>query len=398
MADPVASLYLHVPFCARKCAYCALYSRPASTAQIDRYVEAVRREMDIIHEHLRPRTVYIGGGTPSLLSMRQWERLLRQFVFLDLCGPAEWTMEANPGALSMDLAKLWRDHGINRVSLGIQTLHDPLLQRLGRIHTRATAVQSFDLLRRVGFDNINVDLMFAIPGQTMQMWGATLTEALALDSEHLACYEVTYEEDTPLYEQMRARQFAVDENLACAMYEELIIRAELAGLHQYEVSNFAQNGPGNAALSPALEPADIPSRACLHNVNYWRGGSFGGIGPSATSYLRGVRSKNLADTAAYCEALEQGRSPVEDREELPPLARAGEIAAFGLRMTAGWPYGLFRQTTGFDLRQQWAGEIAQMIQLGYGQSDGHRFRLTPLGLRFADWVAEQFIRLPDNTD
>jgi oxygen-independent coproporphyrinogen-3 oxidase len=293
-----------------------------------------------------------------------------------------------------------------------------LLERLGRIHTREMVFQSFDILRRAGFDNLNLDLMFAIPGQTMEVWRRTLAEALAFGSEHLSTYEVIYEDDTPLFAQLQAGEFDVDEDLACAMYEELVERAAGAGFRQYEVANFARDrrmerdehstsniqyptsnegeqGDGGPAVQYASTPAlqhSIPAFACKHNVNYWRGGSFYGLGPSATSYVRGVRTKNWANTQLYCEQLEKGKRAIESREELPPLKRAGETAAFGLRMNAGWPFAEFRRATDFDLRDGWSAEMNQLVERGWAAHDDQRFRLTPRGLRFADSAAELFLR------
>lgn len=382
-ASRIISLYVHVPFCARKCEYCAFYSEVPDAGTLDRYVEALIREMDFVAADLRPETVYFGGGTPSLLAPRHWERIFNAMDRLGIRGASEFTVECNPATVSLDKARLWREAGVNRISMGVQSLDEVLLDRLGRIHTRAAVFATFDLLRRVGFDNLNLDLMFAIPGQTLEMWRKTLREALALGSEHLSCYEVIYEDDTPLFAQLQAGRFAVDEDLACDMYEELITAAAAHGLVQYEVANFARHG--------GAEPAEVPSHACRHNVNYWRGGSFHGLGPSATSYVRGVRTKNWSNTRLYCEQLEQGRRPIESREELSPLARAGETAAFGLRMTAGWPFALFHEVTGFDLRDHWGPEMNQLVAGGWARMDAERFQLTPHGLRFADAAGREFL-------
>ncbi len=382
---PVACLYVHVPFCAHKCEYCAFFSETPVSGLADRYVEALTVEMGRVAPDLAPRTIYVGGGTPTLLTLRQWEKVMHAMERHRLLGAPEFTVECNPASLSLDKAKLLREFGVNRISMGIQSLNEDLLDRLGRVHSREMAFKSFDLLRQAGFDNVNVDLMFAIPGQTLATWRNTLTEAMALGSEHLSCYEVIYEEDTPLFAQLNAGEFDVDEDLACDMYDTLLESAGTSGFQQYEIANFARH--------QAAAPEDIPSRACGHNVNYWRGGSFYGLGPSATSYVRGVRVKNWSNTPLYCEQLESGRAPREYREKLPPLSRAGEIAAFGLRMTDGWPFDLFRHTTGYDLRQEWAAEIQETVQHGFGRQSAHRFQLTSRGLRFANWVAEQFIRL-----
>jgi oxygen-independent coproporphyrinogen-3 oxidase len=384
---PVESLYVHVPFCAQKCTYCAFYSEASNGEIINRYIDALLREMALVAADLKPRTIFFGGGTPSILNLHQWEKILGAMQNLSLLGAREFTVECNPATVSLDKAKLLRSFGVNRISMGVQSLDEALLDRLGRVHTRDMVFKSFETLRRAGFDNLNVDLMFAIPGQTMQIWCATLSEALALGSEHLSSYEVIYEEDTPLFAQLQAGEIDVDEDLACDMYEELVTRSGNAGFHQYEVANFARD-----KSDPQNPKPETPSCACQHNVNYWRGGDFYGLGPSATSYVRGVRTKNWANTQLYCEQLEKGQRAIESSEELSPLGRAGETAAFGLRMVAGWPFEEFRRRTGHDLRHEWSDEIDQLTRCGWGRVAPGRFQLTTRGLRFADTAAEMFLR------
>jgi oxygen-independent coproporphyrinogen-3 oxidase len=402
----IANLYVHVPFCAQKCAYCAFYSEPSGGDLINRYVAALIGELEMAAGDLQPRTVFFGGGTPSLLNGRQWEAVLRAMERLGLLGAGEFTVECNPATVSLDKAKLLRDFGVNRVSMGVQSFDENLLDRLGRIHSRAMVFRSFDVLRRAGFENINLDLMFAIPTQTMAVWRDSLNEAVAMQSEHLSTYEVIYEDDTPLFHQLRAGEFDVNEELACEMYDEMVSRAAMAGFQQYEVANFARdkgvsndecrmtNGRVEGSLNSSfvIHHSEIPSFACRHNVNYWRGGSFYGLGPSATSYIRGVRTKNWSNTQLYCEQLEKGQRAIESREELPPLKRAGETAAFGLRMTAGWPFEEFQRTTHFDLRREWSADMEQLAQRGWGEILPAGFRLTRQGLRFADAAAELFLR------
>ena len=385
---PVSSLYLHVPFCAHKCEYCAFYSAVPKEDLVSRYVSALVRELELVAHELKPRTVFFGGGTPSLLNLKQWEQILKAFERLGLLGAEEWTVECNPATVSADKAKLLRDFGVNRVSMGVQSLDERLLERLGRIHSREQVFKSFDTLRAAGFANINVDLMFAIPTQTMDLWRTTLREAIALGSEHLSCYEVIYEDDTPLFHQLQAGEFDVDEELTEAMYEELVGTVEANGFRQYEVANFARDR-GLSALSHQLSAP--PSLACKHNVNYWRGGQFHALGPSAAGYVRGVRTKNWSNTQLYCEQLEKGVRAIESREELPPLARAGEIAAFGLRMNVGWEFAEFRGITGFDLTKHWSAEMDQLVAEGFARRDAEHFALTARGLRFADHAAELFL-------
>jgi oxygen-independent coproporphyrinogen-3 oxidase len=269
-----------------------------------------------------------------------------------------------------------------------------LLDRLGRIHSREQVFKSFDTLRQAGFDNVNVDLMFAIPGQTIDVWQSTLRDAIALGSEHLSCYEVIYEEDTPLYAQLQAREFDVDEDLACSMYDELVQTASSAGFLRYEIANFArdQRGPVAAHAGEIISPR-VPALACRHNVNYWRGGSFYGLGPSATGYVRGVRTKNWSNTQLYCEQLEKGKRAFESSEHLSPEARAGETAAFGLRMPVGWEFDEFRSVTGFDLQAGWTREMQKLVGDGLAELEQDRFRLNDRGLRFADTAAEEFLKI-----
>lgn len=391
-ASRIHNLYVHVPFCAQKCEYCAFYSEASSGELINRYVAALEREFALVADDMKPRTIFFGGGTPSLLNLRQWESLLRTMDRLNLLGAEEFTVECNPATVSLEKAKLLRDYGVNRISMGVQSLDEALLDRLGRVHSREMVFKSFDTLRQAGFDNLNVDLMFAIPGQTLEVWRATLREALALGSEHLSSYEVIYEEDTPLYAQLHAGEFDVDEDLACAMYEDLVTHATAAGLQQYEIANFARDLTPPASGNLRSAAPSVPARACRHNVNYWRGGSFYGLGPSATGYVRGVRTKNWANTQLYCEQLEKGRRAIESREELSPLSRAGETAAFGLRMNVGWDFEEFRAITGFDLRQEWSADLDSLGQRGWAEKTATRIQLNARGLRFADAAAELMLR------
>ena len=376
--------YIHVPFCAHKCEYCAFYSHAPDGETVNWYVRALIRELEMVGGDLKPRTIFFGGGTPSLLTLRQWEEILSAMSRLGLSQAQEWTVECNPATVSLDKAKLLLSHGVNRLSMGVQSLDASLLDRLGRIHSREMVFKSFDILRKAGFENINLDLMFAIPGQTMDIWRHTLREVLEMGSEHISSYEVIYEQDTPLFHQLKAGEFDVDEDLACAMYDELVETADQAGFVQYEIANFARHLGENET--------DLPDCACRHNVNYWRGGEFYGLGPSAAGYVRGVRTKNWSNTTLYCEQIERGKRAIEFSEKLPPLARAGEIAAFGLRMNSGWVFDRFQKTTGFHLLDHWQKEMNQLVSLGYGEMTDSRFKLTRSGLRYADWAAEQFLK------
>jgi oxygen-independent coproporphyrinogen III oxidase len=385
VTDQPASLYVHVPFCAHKCEYCAFYSHLPGEGLVQRYVDALVRELEML-PRFQPHTVFFGGGTPSILTLRQWDQIGSAMHRLGLAATEEWTVECNPATVSMEKAKLFKEIGVNRISMGVQSFDERLLERLGRIHSREQVFKSYEILRKAGFENVNIDLMFAIPTQTMEIWRHTLREALALQTEHLSCYEVIYEDDTPLFAQLQAGEFDIDEELACAMHQELVDTAQGNDFQQYEIANFARG-----------KSVEIPARACRHNVNYWRGGYYYAAGPSAAGYEPrpdnplGVRTRNWANTQMYCDLVEKGQRPFDSVENLPPLRRAGEIAAFGLRMNAGWPYGTFEQRTGFDLRAQWRPAIDQLVSNGWGLDEAKRFRLSPEGLRFADAAAELFL-------
>ena len=381
----VRSLYIHVPFCSHKCEYCAFFSEAGNAALNDRYVDALLLEMEIVVPRVEPETIFFGGGTPSILSIKQWEKILSGMHRLGLKDAREWTVECNPATVSADKAKLLRDGGVNRISMGVQTLDPDLLERLGRVHSREQVFKSFEILRNAGFENVNLDLMFAIPGQTMDIWDRTLDEIIALETEHLSSYEVIFEDDTPLFHQLQAGEFDVDEELACALYDRLINRAQDAGFRQYEIANFAKLGSAGVDEDPDF--------ACRHNINYWRAGEYFGLGPSANEYVAGRRTRNWSNTELYCDQLEKGQRAIESTDELRDLARAGETAAFGLRMNRGWQFDEFKRRTGFDLNTDWENEMEELTANGWGERFENGFRLTRTGLRFADAAAEKFLRV-----
>jgi oxygen-independent coproporphyrinogen-3 oxidase len=386
----IEHLYVHVPFCAKKCAYCAFYSEAAGGELVNRYVEALVREMEDWWRRICiPRTIFFGGGTPSLLTSAAMgtghpaNHPAPRLAWARRNGPSSAIRPPSPWTRPSCCA----NGGVNRVSMGAQSFDEALLDRLGRVHSRLMIFKSFDILRAAGFDNLNVDLMFAIPGQTPGLLaadagrgrGAGQRASLLLRS-HLRGGHAAFRATAG----RRRRQ--ADEDLACAMYDQLLQSAAAdGGFQQYEVANFARHtrrGPGGSARAG---PAGTMSTAGA-------AGSFTGLAPAPPAMSTGVRTRNWSNTTKYCEELERGRRAIESSEELPPLARAGELAAFGLRMNAGWPLEQFQRRTGFDLRQEWKPEIERMIELGYGELNPQRFHLTSKGLRFADWAGAEFLR------
>ncbi len=384
MSNTVEHLYIHIPFCAAKCDYCAFYSEPAEAAKIERFLVALEREMEQAAPRLAPRTIFIGGGTPSILTTAQFERLLKHLhrvipaLGSRLSTPDfEWTVETNPATVSPEKARLLRSFGVNRVSMGVQALDDAVLERLGRVHTVAMAHKSLDILREAGFPNVNLDFIFAIPDQTLAQWADTLRRAVALAPQHLSTYELTWEDDTPLLRELQEGHVAVpDETTTLAMYQQMQSVGTEFGFHQYEISNFAR-----------------PGFECRHNLNYWRGGDYIGLGPGASGYVDGRRYKNVANTAVYCERIERGQSPVDYDERLTPRAHAGELVAFALRMNEGITAAAFHAQTGFLLDRLWPDELCALAKDGLLEWDGLRLRLTGRGRLLADEVAERFIVL-----
>lgn len=379
-----SSLYAHVPFCARKCEYCAFYSEPAGKTRMERYVSALIQEIRAQSScPSSPQTVFFGGGTPSLLPLSQWERIFDALASAGWQAVGEFTVECNPATVSADKARLFRDGGVNRISLGVQSLDDALLDRLGRVHSRDMAFRSYEILREAGFDNVNLDLMFALPCQTLGIWESTLAEALEMESEHLSCYEVIYEEDTPLFRRLQAGEIAVDEDLADDMYRLLLDLSAESGFEQYEIANFAKSSSSG----------ELPLRSCRHNVNYWTGGEYFGLGPAAASHVHGCRHQNWPDVQRYCAAVEAGKPPRDPGgERLEPLAKASETAAFWLRMNRGIHFDAFRRRTGFDFEKDWAKEQRALIARGWGERRENCFRLTRQGLRFADAAGAELLR------
>ncbi len=378
----VRHLYVHIPFCAAKCSYCAFYSEPAQEARVERFLGALAREIEKVAARLEPETIFFGGGTPSILTESQIERLL---THLRACIPSlesritspgfEWTIEMNPATVSPEKARLLRAFGVNRASLGVQSFDDALLSRLGRVHTVAMAHESITTLREAGFDNLNLDFIFAIPGQTPAQWEQTLRRAIAIGPQHLSTYELTYEDDTPLFRQLQARGVArLDEVTATGMYERMLELTTEAGFSQYEISNIAR-----------------PDRECRHNLNAWRGGDYVGVGPSACGFADGWRYQNVPDIDAYIARIERGESPTDHAERLSPRARAGELAAFALRMNEGIGAAVFQQQTGFRLDLLWPNALRDLAAQKLVEWNGERLRLTPRGRLLADTVAEAFI-------
>ncbi|HEV3409555.1 MAG TPA: radical SAM family heme chaperone HemW [Chthoniobacterales bacterium] len=364
----VRHLYVHIPFCARICPYCAFYKERADPAQTARFCEALLRELDLLAEKfdLAAETIFFGGGTPTALSTAQLEMLLGGFhERLNLSHLQEWTIEANPGSVSPRKAALLRQAGVTRISLGVQSWDDDLLGLLGREHNAAQAEESFRVLREAGCANVNIDLMFGLPGQTLAQWQATLARTIALAPEHISTYCLTYEEDTEFFLRHARGEYRQDHSSDARFFEAAMEMLEAAGYSQYEISNYAR-----------------PGHESIHNRSYWAGEDYLGLGPSAFSTIGFERWQNVCDYRSYSDRVLGGDSPVASEERLTRQMKRTEQIALGLRTREGVPV---------EWLASWPNESNEFLQLGLLTRRTGRLALTKQGKLLADSVAEAFI-------
>lgn len=382
----VEHLYIHVPFCIRKCPYCAFYSITDFTEELQQLwagclISEIYGWLDRLARPLK--TIYIGGGTPTTLPLQIWEWLISKLEAFGLWPADEITIECNPGALSIKQIELFKIKGINRVSIGVQSFKDQELIRLGRVHTSRQIYETIELLRFYDIEQIGIDLIFGIPGQSLEQFQFNVLQAIQTGCEHLSCYELTIEEDTPFFKSFNQGELIVDDEENIRMYDWLSEYLPQAGFIQYEISNWAK-------LKPQQKEGDY-SYICRHNLAYWAGEFYLGCGPSASSFIDGVRWTNVADIHSYCATIANGKAPPVELDMLSPLERAAEIAAFGLRRIEGWENEEFLKVTGFSLLDHWNESIQKLQATGWIVVEQDRIRLTSKGLRFADAVARELL-------
>ena len=371
-------LYVHVPFCARRCEFCAFYTAEPRRADIDRYLDCAEKEMRSLNLPRRADTVFYGGGTPGLLPPKDLERLTR--ATLEAAGgrPDEWTVELTPASARPDRLKVLRDAGVNRISIGVESFDEAILGALGRIHTVKQVYAAIDAVRGAGFDNLNLDLMFALPGQSLDEWESDLTRAIAAGPEHISTYCLMFEDNTALYTRlMRGQTTKRTPDEEAVFYERAWDILEKAGLAQYEVSNFSR-----------------PGRECRHNLNTWRMREWVGVGPSAASQFAMRRYTNIPSLAEWAKGVETSCPARIDEELLTNESLAKDCLIFGLRMTRGVDFGeLSERFPDHD----WAKEAATAESLkaeDLAEFDGKHLRLTPKGRLLTDQVA--LLYLDDN--
>lgn len=364
----ITHLYVHIPFCARICPYCAFYKERADSTQTQRFCEALLRELDERRNRwpVAPETIFIGGGTPTALTTAQLGYLLGGFrERLDLSALLEWTVEANPGSVSQRKAEMLRSLGVNRISLGVQSWDDDLLKLLGREHNADQAETSFQILREAGCANVNIDLMFGLPGQTLAQWQASLEKTIALGPEHISTYCLTYEEGTDFFARQVRGEFREDPDSDAGFLESAMELLGGAGFEHYEISNYARDG-----------------YASSHNRGYWAGEDYLGIGPSAFSTIGLERYQNISDYREYSDRVLAGGDAVTSTEVLTPQMKRAERIALSLRTGSG--------IAATELNP-WPEERREFEELGLLRELDGNCILTRQGKLLADSVAAAFV-------
>jgi oxygen-independent coproporphyrinogen III oxidase len=380
-ADEAPGLYVHIPFCFHKCHYCDFYSITRQTPERMRgFVDLLLREAREwgrgSQVNVRPRTVFFGGGTPTLLPAAEMKRLiagLRSIFDFSACD--EWTVEANPDTLSEAYCQALAESGVNRISMGAQSFDKRELALLERHHDPAHVSESVSLSRAAGFKRLNVDLIYGIPGQTLETWLQSLQTALALQTDHLSCYGLTYEPNTPMAVRKRLGQFeAAPEERELEMLRETRRRLAEHGMPAYEISNYAR-----------------PGEECRHNLLYWNGGNYIGLGPSAASHVSGWRWRNRPHLGEWENAVRAEGLAAIEVEHLSPRHRAGELAMLNLRLSRGIEFARFAQQTGFDARELFPDILQRFEKPGLLAIGERNVRLTERGIPVADAVAGEFL-------
>ena len=378
MPEPINAVYIHIPFCLKKCHYCDFLSF-AQPEQMEQYVSALLAEMQLAVRHyaVQAKTIFIGGGTPSCLPEPLLEQVL-QAVQQYFITPAlqEYTLEANPGTLSAEKLRLLKQYGVNRLSLGVQSDNAEQLQLLGRIHGFVQAKEAVQLAKKAGFSNLNLDFMYGLPGQTLAQWQQTLTQALAMAPQHLSLYQLKIEEGTRLETWLKQGKISeFDDELALQMYRLAQTMLTEQGYIQYEISNYAQQGFASA-----------------HNQVYWRTENYLGVGLGACSWVRPLRWNNQFDLAAYTAQIAAGELPQQQPERLTELEQMEETVFMALRMNCGLSKAVFAQRFGKSVETVFASALQRCVEQGWLQETADAYYLTEEGRVLGNLVFLEFIQ------
>ena len=374
MQKKPTSAYVHIPFCTQICYYCDFSKVFIKNQPVDSYLEHLLQEFHS-YDIQKLRTLYIGGGTPTALSAPQLEMLLDGLTKnLDLSVLEELTIEANPGDLDEDKIAVLKNSAVNRVSLGVQTFDDKMLKKIGRSHLENDIYENIDRLKLAGFDNISIDLIYALPGQTMEQVKDNVAKAIALDIPHMSLYSLILENHTVFMNLMRRGKLPLPkEEVEAEMFEYIIAELERVGFEHYEISNFSKSG--------------FESR---HNLMYWDNAEYYGIGAGASGYVNGVRYKNHGPIRHYLKAVEEGNARIHE-EHLSLREQMEEEMFLGLRKKTGVSKARFEEKFGTSFENIYGQVVRDLCHQGLLQIEGQKIRMTKKGLFLGDTVAERFI-------
>lgn len=373
-------LYIHIPFCVTKCKYCDFNSFKIDLNEKIKYLNYLGEEMKLYKEEIKNReidSVFVGGGTPSILNENEinilFEKIKENF---NIKSNAEITMECNPGTLTLNKLKVMKKSGVNRLSIGLQAVQNHHLKYIGRIHTFEEFEKNYHDAKQMGFDNINIDLMYALPNQSREDWMESLEKVVKLNPTHISAYSLILEENTELFKMYERDEFnLLDENTDIEMYEYTINYLKSHGYNQYEISNYAKD-----------------NFECKHNVLYWKCEEYVGIGASASGYFNGIRYNNICELDNYEKMILEGEKPIEWEEKLSIKDEIEESIFLGLRMNEGIQISNFKEKYNFDFEKEYKNEIEKLSKMELIEIDNNRMKLTQKGREISNSIFVEFIK------
>lgn len=373
-------LYIHIPFCVKRCKYCDFNSFKLNIDEKKKYLESLRREMELYKEdckHKNIDTIFIGGGTPSILNEEEikilFQSIKNNFKIKD---NAEITMECNPGTLNLNKLKVMKECGINRLSIGLQAVQNNHLKYIGRVHTYEEFEKNYFQAKEVGFENINIDIMYALPNQSKEDWIESLEKVVKLNPTHISAYSLILEENTELFNMYKRNEFKLlDEDTDIEMYEYTIKYLKTYGYNQYEISNYAKSG-----------------FECKHNILYWKCENYIGLGAAASGFLNKTRYNNLCDLDTYEEMIQGGKKPIEWEEKLCIKDEIEESIFLGLRMNDGIKFKDFYEKYNFNFREEYKNEITKLENIKLIKINDEAMMLTQKGREISNSVFVEFMK------
>lgn len=373
-------LYIHIPFCVKKCKYCDFNSFKLNINEKRKYLNSLKREMELYKENLEDKSIdsiFVGGGTPSILNEEEIRILFRNIKNnFQIKDSAEITMECNPGTLTLNKLKTMKECGVNRLSIGLQAVQNNHLEYIGRVHTYEEFEKNYYQAKEVGFENINVDLMYALPNQSKEDWMESLEKVVKLNPTHISAYSLILEENTELFNMYEKHEFELlDEDTDIEMYEYTISYLKSNGYNQYEISNYAKKG-----------------FECKHNILYWKCENYVGLGVSASGFLNETRYNNLCELDEYEEIIHSGKKPIEWEEKLSIKDEIEESIFLGLRMNEGIKFKDFYEKYNFNFEEEYKNEIDKLKKMKLIETKDEGMKLTQKGREISNSVFVEFMK------